>query len=165
MRIIVTLLLWIVVALGSAPAVDAAAYAEEPYWVASFDKGGSYALPACVLMGRMKEISSPLWLSFRSGRGGFQMVLGGMFKAKPGSVPVTIKVDGDAKRWLFNGHAELNSTTVPMPDDAETRALFERLRHARTIDLNANNNDYALGLNGWATAYPQWDSCYQSLLR
>lgn len=165
MRAIIALLLLTIINMGAPAPVEAASYTEEPYWVATFDKGGDYSMPACVLMGRMKEINSPLWLSFRGGRGGFQMFLGGTFKAKPGPVPVAITVDDDAKRWLFNGIAELNGTTVQMPDDAGTRALFARLKSARTLHLNANGNDYALGLNGWAVAYPEWDSCRQSLLR
>ena len=149
----------LIAAVVFVPRAEAASYTEAPSWTTTFIKDDS----SCLLMGQMKVIDSPLWLSFRGDRGGLQMFLGGTFRAKPGPVQVIITVDDDPKVWVFSGLAELNGTTVPMPDDPAKSALFARLANARTLHLNASGNDYSLGLDRWAIAYPEWTSCRQSL--
>jgi len=43
------------------PRAEAASYTEVPSWTSTFEKDDS----SCILMGQMKDIDSPLWLSFR----------------------------------------------------------------------------------------------------
>lgn len=155
-----TRLIVISLLFGSARLAGAASYSVEPYWGTTFDTGGDYTLPSCVLLGSTTMgPDAPLVLSFRGGRGGIEMFLGGRFHAEPGPVPVTITVDDDPQRWTFKGLAELNGTTVPMTDDAATRDLFARLATAKTIHLDAAGDSYSLSLGRWPVAYPEWSSC------